>query len=318
MRAVTIGLLGNLDYASNLGKKGTESDVALYSLREGDTYVSTIVPIRHPEKPQPLVFTVNASEAVLIVVSALSKELGESILAADAAGVKKAWIVLQNFIQKEQVAPLLKGTSLEAGVEWLEDKPPEVRAKIAELQVPAREGDVAIPVDHHFNVKGVGSVVLGFVKRGVAKKHDELRVWPTKKVGQVRSIQVHDHDVEEAATGEHVGLALKGVDEKDLDRGFVLAPEGSQQVIEQGRNVKLAVTVSRYYKQGIELGKVYYLGVGWQWIPVKLKAGMGLPGQRSILEAEPQKPVVLNAGESGVLVDMDAKGNRIVGPATLA
>lgn len=279
--------------------------------------MSVVVPIRHPEKPQPLVFTVNACEAVLIVVSGMTRELGESILAADAAGIQKAWIVLQNFIQKEQVAPLLKGTSLEAGVEWLEDKPPEVRAKLAAFEPSQRPGDVAIPIDHHFQVKGVGSVVLGFVARGTVKKHDELRVWPTKKVAQVRSIQVHDHDVDEANVGEHVGLALKNVDEKDLDRGFVLAPEGTQQIVEAGRNVKLSVAVSKYYKQGIELGKVYYLGVGWQWIPVKLKAGMGLPGQRGVLEAEPQKPVVLSAGGSGVLVDMDAKGNRIVGSASL-
>lgn len=318
MRAVTIGLLGNLEYATHLGKKGTESDVHLYSMREGDTYVSVIVPVRHPEKPQPLVFTVNASEAVLIVVAALSKELGESILAADAAGVKKAWIVLQNFIQKEQVMPLLKGVSFENNIEWLDDKPPAVRERIAALEIPPRDGDVTIPVDHHFNVKGVGSVVLGFVKRGVVKKHDELRLWPGKKVTQVRSIQVHDHDVEEAGTGEHVGLALKGIDEKDLDRGFVLAPEGSHQVIDAGRNLKMTINISKFYKQGLELGKVYYLGLGWQWIPIKVKAGMGLPGQKGVVEAEPQKPLVLAPGETGILVDMESKGNRIVGQASLA
>jgi selenocysteine-specific translation elongation factor len=317
MRAVTIGLLGNLDYAQHLGKKGTESDVALYSFREGDDYVSAIVPIRYPDKPQPLVFTVNAAEALLIVVSAVNRELGESILAADAAGVKRAFVVLQNFVQKEQVLPLLKGTSLE-GAEFLEDKPAEVRQKLAAIPIDPRPGAGAVPIDHHFDVKGVGPVVLGFVKRGVVKKHDELRVWPTKKVAQVRSIQVHDHDVEEAGTGEHVGLALKGVAATDLDRGQVLAPDGALHVFEAQRNVKLTVQISRYFKQGVELGKVYYLGAGWQWIPIKVKAGMGVPGSRATLEAEPQKPLVLGLEETGVLVDMESKGQRIVGPATLA
>ncbi|MHB8584310.1 MAG: EF-Tu/IF-2/RF-3 family GTPase [Thermoplasmatota archaeon] len=317
MRAVTVGLLGNLDYAQHLGKKGTESDVALYSFREGDDYVSVIVPIRHPEKPQPLVFTVNAAEALLFVVTGVTKELGESILAADAAGKRRAFFILQNFVQKEQIAPLIKGTSLENAEFW-DDKPAEVRQKLAGLAIAPREGAVMVPVDHHFDVKGVGPVVLGFVGRGVVKKHDELRAWPTKKVAQVRSIQVHDHDVEEAHTGEHVGLALKNVLSTDLDRGQVLAPDGSLHVFEAGRNVKLTVNVSRFFKQGIELGKVYYLGAGWQWIPVKVKAGMGVPGSRGVLEAEPMKSVVLALDEPGILVDMDAKGQRIVGPATMA
>src|SRR5438552_1057273 len=234
MPAVTLAALGNLDYARALGKKSTESDVQLVSFKEGDTTVSMVVPFRHPEKVHPLVYAVNAADAILLVVSKMDRELGESILAAAAAGHARGLIVLQNFIQPEQIAPLLKGTSLTSIEIATDDKQPTVRAKLAALATPHKEGACRIPIDHHFHVKGIGAVVLGFVRQGVVKKHDVLQAFPTAKTAQVRSIQVHDVDVAEARTGDHVGLALKSVQNEDLARGLVIAAAGSLCVLGAG------------------------------------------------------------------------------------
>jgi selenocysteine-specific translation elongation factor len=42
-------------------------------------------------------------------------------------------------------------------------------------------GKGSVPVDTHFNVKGVGVVVLGFVAQGTIKKHDMLKVLPDRE-----------------------------------------------------------------------------------------------------------------------------------------
>lgn len=304
MTAVTLGVLGNLDYARELGKKGTESDVQLYTFREGDVNVSMVVPFRHPDKVQPLAFAVNSGDAVLIVVKEVNRELGESIVAAAAAGHTRGLILLQNYVQPEQVKPLLKGTSLEALPILTEDKPATIRQKIVELAQAPKEGPLRIPIDHHFNVKGIGTVILGFVTQGVVKKHDTLRVYPTTKMAQVRSIQVHDVDVAEAVGGDHVGLALKNIENDDLDRGCILAPEGSLQVAEAGTTLQLEATVSPFFKPGIKAEGVYHLAHGWQIVNARAKNDLAA-GKTGPVTFELSKPLAYAPGDRVVLLNLD-------------
>jgi selenocysteine-specific translation elongation factor len=312
MASVTLGALGNLDYARSLGKKSTESDVQLYAFKEGEVNVSMVVPFRHPEKVHPLVYAVNAGDAILLVVKEVNRELGESILAAAAAGHTRGLIVLQNYIQPEQVQPLLKGTSL-AGIEvTTDDKPPAVRAKLAALASQPKDGPVRVPVDHHFNVKGVGEVVLGFVKQGVVHKHEELRVYPTAKSCQVRSIQVHDVDVADARTGDHVGLALKNIEHDDLDRGFVLAPEGSLSVAEASSTLQLKASVTPFFKPGVKNEGVYHVCHGWQFVAARAKNDLAA-GKDGALTLQLSAPLAYAPGDRVVLVNLDNAAQRIVG-----
>lgn len=317
MPAVTLGVLGNTEYARELGKKGTESDVQLFTFKEGDVNVSMIVPFRHPEKVQALCYAVNAPDAVLIVVKEINRDLGESIVAAAAAGHARGYILLQNYVQPEQVKPLLKGTSLEQLDVLVDDgKPATVRAKIAELAVPPRDGPVRIPIDHHFHVKGIGAVILGFVKQGVVKKHDALRAWPSTKTAQVRSIQVHDVDVGEAFTGDHVGLALKNVENDDLDRGQVLAPEGSLQTADAGKSIDMKVSVTPFFRPGIKAEGVYHVAAGWQLVSARAKSELGA-GKDGTITFELGQPLAYAPGERVLLVNLDNAAQRIVGHATI-
>ncbi|HVL47350.1 MAG TPA: EF-Tu/IF-2/RF-3 family GTPase [Candidatus Thermoplasmatota archaeon] len=314
MPGVTVALLGNLAYAQELGKKSTESDVALYAYKEGDTFVTTVVPIRYPEKPQPLAYALAAADVGLLVVSALDKVLGETVVAADASGLARGLIVMQNYLAPEQLKPLLKGTSLE---NWtvVEDNPIKVRQALAELAPAPREGPTRIPIDHHFDVKGIGTVILGFVRQGEVAKHADLRVYPTKKTAQVRSIQVHDVDVATATFGDHVGLALKNLQNADLDRGFTLAPEGSMNVLEAAHTSDLEVRVSKWFKAGVNPGAVLYLASNWQFVPVKVETGFVTPGNQGRITIRPQKPFAIEKGERVALWNLDDKNLRVVGSA---
>ena len=318
MPAVTLAVLGNLEYAKELGKKSTESDVQLMSFREGDVNVSMVVPFRHPEKVHPLCYAVNSADAVLIVVKEMNRDLGESILAAAAAGHSRGIILLQNYVQPEQVAPLLKNTTL-AGIPIVtaeQEKPASIRQKLADLAVAPREGPVRIPVDHHFNVKGIGTVVLGFVQQGVVKKHDTLRAFPTDKTATVRSIQVHDVDVAEAHTGDHVGLALKNIENDDLDRGNVFAPEGSLSVAETGQTVTVKASVTPFFKAGIKTDGVYHLAHGWQMCNARARNDLA-PGKEGAVTFELMKPLAYAPGDRVVLVNLDNPNQRIVGHGTV-
>ena len=116
-------------------------------------------------------------------------------------------------------------------------------------------GKGVVPVDAHFNVKGVGVVVLGFVAQGSIKKHDTLKLLPTEKTAQIRSIQKHDDDADFAISGDRVGLALKNIESEDLDRGFVLTNDP---------DIKYATTISgkaqlvKYWPAPLKEGMVIY------------------------------------------------------------
>jgi selenocysteine-specific translation elongation factor len=316
MRPLTVGVLGNLDWAKELGKKSTESDVQLASFREGDALVSLVLPLRYPEKPAALAYAVSNADAMLLVAGALNKELGECVLAADAAGCEQGLIVLQDYLQADQLAPLLKGTVLERWRLAQDDQHAAVRAQLAAFRARAAEGPVRVPVDHHFDVRGIGAVVLGFVKQGTPRRHDTYRVYPTKKTAQVRSIQVHDEDVEQAAPGDHVGLALKGVANEDLDRGFVLAPEGTLEAKAEKDTVRLRVQCSRYFKQGVTGDAVLHLSLGWQFVPLRVKYGQVVPGASGSVDAVLQGGLAHEKGQRGVLFHLDGT-QRVVGSAVV-
>ena len=96
----------------------------------------------------------------------------------------------------------------------------------------AEAGDFSMYVDRTYNVTGVGAVASGTIRSGRVAVGDELLAGPLSdgsfRAVEVRSIEMHYHRVDEAAAGRIVGIALKGIDESELDRGMVLLPRESE------------------------------------------------------------------------------------------
>jgi selenocysteine-specific translation elongation factor len=104
-----------------------------------------------------------------------------------------------------------------------------------------------IYIDRAFNVKGVGLVVLGFVLSGRVSLHDKLRLIPgeTGKLCEVKGIQISDEDYEQCGRGIRVGLSLKGVELKDLEKTSWL-DDGS---FELSSDIEFDFWQTPYYKQ---------------------------------------------------------------------
>ena len=208
MGNLNIAVLGAKDYAGKIGKKGTVTDVTFFDHKSGTDSFTLIEPSKYPEKLSSLFYSVGMSEFVILVVDKIDSFLGETIVMVDSLGIDKGWIILQNYIQPEQVAPLLAGTSLE-GYEQREDDPIKLREEL--IALAKSEGRTAgdgtcgsCPVDSHFNVKGVGTVVLGSVIDGYFKKHDKMTVLPINREVVLKSIQKHDLDAVDGVKGDHV------------------------------------------------------------------------------------------------------------------
>ena len=101
-----------------------------------------------------------------------------------------------------------------------------------------------VSIDKHFIVKGIGSVVIGFVLGQSIKKGEKLLLLPLLKQCSIKSIQIMDLDSEYADTGSHVGLALNNVSESDLSNNYAVS---SISKVNDVFDVKL--TLSPFYKE---------------------------------------------------------------------
>lgn len=70
--------------------------------------------------------------------------------------------------------------------------------------------------------KDMGTVVLGKVEAGEARKGQTLVVLPNKTVVVVDQLWSDDEEVTAVGPGENVKIKLKGVEEEDISSGFVL------------------------------------------------------------------------------------------------
>ena len=230
MSNLNVAILGAPEYGKELGKKGTVSDLTFYNLKKGENTVTLIEPSRYPERIAPLFYAISMSQKILLIVDQMDPAFGETVLMLDSLGKKDGMVILRNFIDKDRVMPFIKGTVVDS-YEFLDDDKNALRESLLALSEKIKTSydspTGTMPVDHFFNVRGIGTVVLGSVAEGTLKKHDELMVLPGEKTAQVRSIQKHDEDFDVAGVGDRTGIALKGVDVEDLDRGTILTNDKS-------------------------------------------------------------------------------------------
>jgi len=317
---VTVAVLGNLEARNNFGKVGTQSDIHLHEFKENGLQCIAIVPATYPAAIKPLSYAVLNVDAAVLVVDKLGAQVGEQILAADAAGIKHGVIVLQNYLQPDQLKPILKNTTLEGWLMLTEEDWAKARAHLATAKAAGDPAaPVQVPIDHHFNVKGVGAVILGVVKQGTLKKGETLHAFPEKVICPVRSIQIHDVDHNEAVPGDRVGLALRNTPPEMLDRGMVLAPADAPLVVHaKDTAVTYKLKRSAFSKAPLKAGAVLQVGVGMQFVPIRLTADLGGPGSDGELVGTIEKAIVHGKGERAILWNSDATPQRVVGALTLA
>lgn len=318
MANLNIAILGATDYAKELGKKGTASDLTFYNLKKGENTVTFIEPTRYPERLAPLFYAVSLARKAIVVVDQINPAFGESVIMLDCAGLKDGIVILRNYLSREQIAPLIKGTVVD-GYEFLEDDKNALRERLleeaAKMESSFDSETGTMPVDHFFNVRGIGTVVLGSVVEGAIRKHDELAVLPGNKTVQVRSIQKHDADFDCASAGDRTGIALKGIDVEELDRGTILTNDKS---LRQTSSLAAKAMIVKYWPSPIKEGMVLHLGHWMQFIPARVeKVASGSDWHAPELGLKLDKMLVYRPGSRAVLTYPEGGKLRVVGTIEL-
>ncbi len=300
MDHLNVALLGDKNIGKEIAKKGTASDFTIYHLEAEGEVVSFFEPTLYPEKLQPLLHCINPADFVVLVVNEVDRFFGETVVALDLLGKKNGLIAVGEGADEQAVKAFLKGTALEK-YEFVAKDANLIRGKVSGVKVERAAGPTKIPIDHSFAVKSVGAVVLGIVARGSVRKHQELELYPTGKKVVAKSLQVQDEDVEEASCGSRVGVAMKGAEAEELERGFVLAEPGS---LRSGKEIKVRLKASKF-SGGVSSGQ-YFLSIGMQYVPVSV-AGSVAAGAEGEAVIKAEREFVFEAGERALLAKPEAK-----------
>ena len=317
MGNLMVAVLGVPGFASAIAKKGTSTDITLYNLKRGEDTVTLIEPTRYPERLAPLFYSTTEAKKAVVVVEELNASLGESLVMLQCCGISSGYFVLKNYLPKEKIEPIIKGTLLEKYV-FLQDDTNVLREKLlndaAQLKkAPSSVGTV--PVDHAFNVKGVGVVVLGVVVNGGIAKHDALNVFPGDKKAQVRSIQKHDEDFETADEGDRVGLALKNLEVEDVDRGVVLTTDPTLRAT---KTFKARASLVKYWQTPLKAGMVLHIGHWMQFLNSKAEEVSDEGDWRKpTLTVTLEKELVYRPGDKAVLMYLEGGKLRVAGTIDL-
>jgi elongation factor Tu len=130
--------------------------------------------------------------------------------------------------------PIIRGSALNAlnGEAEGEKQVEELMAAVdSYIPTPARQVDkpFLMPVEDIFSISGRGTVATGRIERGMVKVGETVEIVgirPTRN-SVVTGVEMFKKLLDEGQAGDNVGLLLRGIDRKEIERGQVIAKPGS-------------------------------------------------------------------------------------------
>jgi elongation factor Tu len=100
------------------------------------------------------------------------------------------------------------------------------------IPTPERPTDkpFLMPIEDVFTITGRGTVGTGRIERGIIKVGEEVEIVGIRediRKTVVTGVEMFRKLLDEGRAGDNVGLLLRGIDRKDIERGQVLAKPGS-------------------------------------------------------------------------------------------
>jgi len=222
--------------------------------------------------------------------------------------------------------PIIRGSALQAlngegdGEKGIDELMAAVDSYIPQ---PAREIDkpFLMPVEDIFSISGRGTVATGRIERGQVKVGEEVEIIgikPTRK-SVVTGVEMFKKLLDSGMAGDNVGLLLRGVERKEIERGQVIAKPGS---ITPHTKFKAEVYVltkeeggrhtpffsgyrPQFYFRTTDVTGVATLNEGVEMV---------MPGDNSSLEVELIAPIAMEKGLRFAI----REGGRTVGAGTVS
>jgi selenocysteine-specific translation elongation factor len=300
-------------FLSSVAKKSEAEGVIVYTRSEGGVRYCFLTDTSFPDRVQGYARIASICDHAYFLFprdGKLTAADGELAVLIDAFSLPGSVLVVDGptAAVEEQVRTIFRGTRI--GGFPIEGR--DSRSSVIDLtkvgERPAQPtGGTLVYVDRAFSVKGVGVVVLGFVLSGTVSVHDKLRLIPGgEKTAEIKGIQVSDEDQETAERGIRVGLSLKGVELKDLEKTSWL-DDGSLRL---SKKMSLDFRKAAFYKQPI-VDRDLHLQVNGEFLVARVVQG-GSNSPSELVVALPNE-IPCWEGMQACLIDLNGKPLRIAG-----
>ncbi len=130
--------------------------------------------------------------------------------------------------------PVIKGSALKAlegDAKWEATVEELMQAVDDYIPTPARdiEKPFLMPVEDIFTIQGRGTVATGRIERGVVNVNETVEIIGIKDTRNtvVTGVEMFKKLLDKGMAGDNVGLLLRGVERKEIERGQVIAKPGS-------------------------------------------------------------------------------------------
>ena len=336
MTVLNIAMVGSDDLAKSIAKATDQRDVHTYVNKEsgpdGARILSIIRPAKMPERIRPFFNSLCAARVGLIEVTGVDATFGEVLVGFASAGIEKGIFVINpadgEWIDEDQVKGFMSQAGLsgwrQCGTDGIELREAlyGLMDEISGDLESAKMESLVVPIDQHFNVKGIGLVAIGYVQAGSVSVHDELHLLPAEGPGTVKSLQVMDDDVEEAVAGDRVGIALRNTKEEHLTGGSLIihpAVEDKNKGIsiplslEKHEKSSLELAISPFQKRVLAVGDVVHASVDLQFVVGRVESigsGLEVTWESPLFIRKENPPTV-------IIAQLDSKP-RIMGSAKLS
>ena len=322
MPVLNVAFVGSEELAKSLAKSNDVRDIESYVYKEqrnGETCVISLLrPLRHPERIRPLLSVLNVAEMGIVEISKVDASIGEILVSFGSAGIERGLAIINpkegDWVDSQQVKMILSQAGLDnwnlyESMPDLHDLREEIFSHLDSSDSFDSAASLVLPIDQHFNVKGVGLVAIGYVQSGSVNKHDDVVILPANEEGVVRSLQVMDDDVDTAIAGDRVGVALRNLREEALHRGCMITHTESEALIRHEKSI-IKIDKSPFQKRDLSVEDVIHAAVDLQFVVGRIT---GVDAESYSVEWE--TPLwIRNEGAPRILItQLDASPMRIIG-----
>ena len=242
MKHVIIGTAGHVDHGKTMLIKaltGIDTDRLIEEKKRGITIELGFAHIEFDDHTQAGIIDVPGHEKFIknMLAGAGGIDLAMLVVAADEGfmpqtvehldiltllGIRDGVVVITKTdmvdeewveIVREDIAAHVKGTFLEGKPvlpvsaytgQGIPELKKELQQRVSRVAVRNEQIPFRLPVDRVFSKDGFGTVVTGTMIEGNLSVGDPVELMPSGQRAKVRTLQVHNHSVEQAYAGQRV------------------------------------------------------------------------------------------------------------------
>ena len=250
-----------MDHIKEERERGVTIDLAYKKIMTQKFQITIIDAPGHRDFVKNMITGASQADAAFLVIagkSGVQPQTKEHLWLLRTAGVKNIAVAINKMDEldysedkfnkvKEDIAKELKGVGIDVEktqflavsglkgdnivkksdkMSWY--KGPTIIEQFDNFPVPELPTNLPMrmPVQDAYEITGIGTVPVGKIVTGVMKIGQKVKVLPGRTgegiEGEVKTIEAHHEQMQEAVAGDNVGINVRGVGKKDIARGDVI------------------------------------------------------------------------------------------------